>query len=134
MKTKTIRQNIKFPVAPKQVYQYLTDAKLYATFTGGPVQISEVPGKKLSVFGGYITGKTIASIPGKSLIQEMHFKEADWPETHVSIATFTLKKIEGGTQLQFVHSEVPESSYENLKKGWHTYYWKPMKRMMKQGN
>jgi hypothetical protein len=44
----------------------------------------------------------------------------------------TFKKVEGGTEISMVHSEVPEEQVEDLKKGWIDFYWNPLKDYFKK--
>jgi len=49
-----------------------------------------------------------------------------------SKATFYLEKIKDGTRLTFTQTGVPDEQYDEIRKGWHDYYWIPMKKMLEK--
>ena len=51
----------------------------------------------------------------------------DWKKDEASKVTFTFAKNGKGTKLTFVHSGVPDSQVESIKKGWIDFYWTPLK-------
>lgn len=131
METKNFKQKIKFNATPKKIYDMLMDPKKVSEFTGGKAKISQKVKGKFSIFDGYCTGYNIALDPGKIIIQAWNFKEDGWPTTHHSGCTFELIKVTGGCELHFYQEAVPAHMVEDLKKGWKTYYWNPMKKMLK---
>jgi len=54
---------------------------------------------------------------------------SDWPANHYSKATFTLKKVPGGTKLTFTQTGVPNNQYSSIKQGWIDYYWVPLREL-----
>ena len=53
----------------------------------------------------------------------------EWPEGYPpSRLEFTLKEVDGNTELAMVHSDIPAVQKEELKQGWTDYYWEPLKR------
>ncbi len=127
MKTKTIRQTLNFKAKPLEVYEMIMDAKKHAAITDGDVTMSRKIKGKFSAFGGYCHGYNIELVPGKKIVQAWHFDENEWPEEHFSICTFLLEKTAHGTKLSLTQQKVPAHKYEDLKNGWHQYYWTPMK-------
>jgi activator of HSP90 ATPase len=130
METKTLRQSVSFSASPDEVYALLMDAKKHASFTGGPVKMSNKPGGKFVVFDGYCHGYNIELLPGKKIVQAWHFAEDGWPDDHFSICTFTFVKQKAGTKLTFVQTGLPAHKCESLKEGWKNYYWGPMKEYL----
>ena len=127
MKTKTIRQTINFKANPIEVYDMIMDQNKHGEITDSKVSMSRKIKGKFTVFGGYCTGYNIELIEGEKIIQAWRFDEQEWPGDHFSICTFLFEKTSSGTKLTFVQKGVPANNYENLKNGWHTYYWTPMK-------
>ncbi|MEW5798366.1 MAG: SRPBCC family protein [Bacteroidota bacterium] len=128
MKTKTLRQKVVFASDPHKVYELLMDAKQHARFTGGKAAISRNVGGKFSVFDGYATGKNIELIQDKKIVQT--WRASDWEEGHYSTVEFTFSPVKRGTALTFVQKEIPSEQYASIKRGWHDFYWKPMKGML----
>lgn len=70
----------------------------------------------------------IELVPDKKIIQS--WRADDWPDKHISTINITLKKIKEGTELTFVQTDVPEEHINEIEKGWHDFYWKPMKKIL----
>ena len=131
MKTKTIRQSATFKTTPHEVYEALMDSRKHARFTGAKASITRKVGGKFTAYDGYIEGINLSLAPDKKIVQS--WRGSDWPEGHYSRATFSLKKVKNGTHLTFTQSGVPNQYYNDIKQGWHDYYWKPMKEMLVKG-
>jgi len=126
--SKTIRQIATFKASPHEVYETLMDSRKHSKFTGAPAKVSRKVGGEFSAFGGSLSGKIIELVADKKIVQE--WRADDWPAGHFSHASFSLKKVKGGTQLSFYQSNVPAKHYKGIKQGWIDYYWKPMKAML----
>ena len=53
--------------------------------------------------------------------RKWEWRADDWPPRHYSRASFSLKKIKGGTRLSFYQSNVPDEHYAGIKQGWEKY-------------
>ncbi len=130
MRTRTIRQTATFKVAPHEVYEALMDSRKHSEFTGDKAVISRAVGGKFSAFDGWAEGTNVELVPDRKIVQA--WRGSDWPEGHYSQATFALLETAGNTKLTFTQTGVPEEFYEDVKKGWREYYWKPMKAMLEK--
>jgi activator of HSP90 ATPase len=130
MNTKSFRQTIKFKASPHEIYEMLMDSKKHSAFTGSATTISRRVGGKFSVWDGELEGENLELVPDSKIVQS--WRSGDWPEGHYSKITFSLKAVDGGTQLTFTQSGVPEDRCEDVKQGWHDYYWKPMQEMLEK--
>lgn len=122
---KTIRQRVTIPTGPKAVYETLMDSKKHSRLTGGKTSISRRVGGRFTAFDGYAEGVNLELQDAKKIVQS--WRASDWPANHYSKATFTLKKVKGGTRLTFTQTGVPNSQYASIKQGWMDYYWTPLK-------
>ena len=127
MKTKIIKQKVRFKASPLQVYSALMDSKKHSGFTGEPAKISAKEGGKFTAYGDYISGVNLALIPGKKIVQS--WRASDWEEGASSTVTFVFVPEKNGTLLEFLHEGVPAPEAKDIKQGWMDYYWKPMKEM-----
>jgi activator of HSP90 ATPase len=130
MKTKNIRQTVKFKAGPHEVYEALMDSKKHSAFTGGKASISRKVGGKFTAYDGYAEGKNLELLPDEKIVQS--WRGDDWPEEYYSKATFSIKKTATGSELVFVQEGVPEDVFEDVKQGWIDYYWTPMKEMLEK--
>jgi len=130
MGMKTIRQSVTFKASPHEVYEALMDSKKHSEFTGSEVQMNRNVGSEFSVYGGDIHGINLDLVPNQKIVQSWRY--SDWPESHYSKATFSLKEVPSGTRLTFSQTGVPEEFYDDISQGWHDYYWEPMKEMFEK--
>lgn len=131
METKNIKQVVTFKASPKEVYELIMDEKKHGKFTGQKAKMSRKVNGKFELMGGYCHGHNIELEEGKMIKQAWHFAEDGWPEDHFSICTFNFAKVPAGTRMTFTQNGVPEQEVESLKDGWKTYYWEPMKNLLK---
>ena len=106
------------------------DSKKHSEFTGDEAQISREVGGEFKAYGGSLFGKNFELVPDKKIVQDWRHDGEGWPEGYFSKATFEFAAVEGGTELNFAHTGIPETDYEDIKTGWHDYYWEPMKEML----
>ena len=131
MKTRTIEQEVIFAASAKDVFALLADAKMHAEVTGAPAEVGMSAGDPFSAFGGDLHGEVVEREEGRKLVLKWRSAEKDWPEDHYSLATFTFEETEpGNTTLTLHHADLPDVSADNVDKGWHSYYWEPMRERL----
>ena len=132
MKTKNLSQKVFFKAAPHDVYEALMDSKKHAIFTDDEAYVSRKVGGEFGVYGESIHGKNLQLIPDKKIVQTWQCETETWPAGHFSKVTFEFALLNGGTELTLTHDDIPEGEYEDIKTGWETYYWAPMKKMLEK--
>lgn len=113
-------------ISPEEVYEAYMNPNKHSVFTGSDCDISDQIGGKCSMYDGYIQAENVELIPGKKIVQKWVAGEEAWPEAHYSTITLELSDKNGGTQLQFTQTDVPDSLVESLSQGWIDHYWEPM--------
>ena len=130
MKNRTIRQTVTLPAAPRIVFKALADSKQHSAFTGSKAKIPKRAGRRMSAYGGYISGKVLGLWPGMGLLQT--WRTTEWPKgAPDSRLEIRLAPSGKGTRLTMIHSEVPASRAGSLTSGWKAYYWAPLRRYLK---
>lgn len=127
---KTIRQSVTFKARPEAVYEALMDSRKHASLTGGKASISRQVGGKFSVYDGYASGVNLELVPGRKIVQT--WRASDWPAGYYSKATFSFRKVRGGTRMTFTQAGVPDDEYAAIKKGWIEFYWTPLKQKLEK--
>ena len=127
----TIRQTATLPAQPEEVYEALMDTHLHSRFTGRKADIDGRVGEPFMVYDGYIDGLNLALEPGRRIVQSWRAHEADWPEDHYSQVSYRLERVGDKTRVELVHERVPAALAEDLRKGWKTYYWEPLKALFR---
>ena len=126
MKTTTIRQSVKLPASPHEVYLTLTDSKRHSAFTGAKARMPKKLGGSMSAYQGYISGKVLGFFPGRGLLQT--WRTTEWPKDCPDSRLEIQLAAEGnGTRLTMIHSLIPASQAKNYRSGWPEYYWKPLR-------
>jgi activator of HSP90 ATPase len=123
---RTVQHDFDFAAAPDVVYEALMDAEKHAAFTGYSAEISREVGGTFVTCGGRNSGRNLVLRPGRRIVQA--WTHRDWPEDHMSIATFDLEPTAKGTRLTFTQTGVPESALAWIDGGWPSTYWEALAR------
>jgi activator of HSP90 ATPase len=127
---KTIEQSVRFPATSRRLYDiYLNPAK-HAAVTGAAVKISPKPGSKFTAFDGMLSGTMLCTIPGRLIVQRwrscmFHAADAD------SILILRFVPDGEAARIDLVHVNVPAHDFAGVTKGWHKFYWKPLRAYLK---
>ena len=127
MKTGTIRQTVRIRAKPNEVYDALMTTRGHSGFTGAASRISPKVGGTFMAWDGYIEGKNLELIRGKTIVQAWKPAEKNWPRDHYTTVRYELEAIPSGTRLKFTHSGVPAEHVGHLADGWKTHYWAMLK-------
>jgi activator of HSP90 ATPase len=132
MKTKTIKQSLTLNADPHDVFEALMDSEKHSKIIDSTAVISREVGGSFTVYDGWAGGKNIELKQDKKIVQSWYAKMPGWPAGHLSTIAFALKKVKGGTKLDFTQSGIPPECAEELKGGWAEFYWGPLKRLFPQ--
>jgi activator of HSP90 ATPase len=127
METTDIKQEIFFDATPLQVYNTLMIASLHGDIIGSNADIEDTEGYEFTIYDGYITGKNISLNKPNKIVQEWRAEEENWPVNHYSIITIALTSEGAQTKIIFEQTGIPAQHAESIAKGWHDFYWEPMK-------
>jgi len=136
-----IHQEVRFAASPSRVYDALTTTeqfdhvvRLSAAMRLGmvsakvPTSIDAVPGGAFTLFGGYVTGRTLELVPNSRIVQA--WRSGGWPPGAYSIVTFVLAGHGTGTTLTLDHVGFPNGDGADLAQGWHENYWEPLAKYL----
>jgi len=130
--TSAIQQRVRFKASPAHLFNLYMDSGQHSTATHAKAVVSRKVGGKFSAFDGVITGKMLAIVPNRMIVQAWrakHWRKADLD----SILVLQFSKVESGTQIDLVHVNVPAHDHDGVKEGWVRYYWKPWRAYLAQG-
>jgi activator of HSP90 ATPase len=128
--SKIIKQTIIFNASPHEVYEALMDSKKHSAFTGGKARISRSAGGEFMAYDDYITGENIELIQDKKIVQS--WRAVDWADGFFSLVTFEFFDVQGGTRLDFTHTNLPEGTEDDFAQGWIDNYWELLKIFLKK--
>jgi activator of HSP90 ATPase len=128
--TRPIVQSVTFTTTPQELFALFTNAKKHAAATGAHASVSAKAGARWTAFGGMLSGKNLAVIPGKMIVQA--WRASHWPDSDLdSILILNFSKTTGGARVDMVHAGVPQHDHKGVTKGWPQYYWEPWKAYLK---
>ena len=107
---------------PSDVYLALTFKPTIELWTGSPADFVAEEETEFSMWDGNIVGKNLELVPGKLIKQEWFFGEQSEP----SIVTMKLHEHKKGTSLELVHTNIPESDFDEIVDGWQTVYMREL--------
>jgi len=112
---------------PRQIYDAWLDSRAHGAMTGSKAQQSAKVGDAVTAWDGYINGKNVALIPGRTIVQT--WRTTKFTDAHGdSTITVNLAPVAGGTQLTLTHADVPDGQTSYEQGGWQRSYFEPMQR------
>jgi uncharacterized protein YndB with AHSA1/START domain len=137
-----IHQEVAFAASPTRVFDALMTTeqfdhvvrlsaavRLGMVSTKVPTAIDPVPGGAFTLFGGYITGRTLDLRQNARIVQA--WRSAGWHPGAYSIVTFVLVGNRSGTtSLTLDHVGFPNGDGAELAQGWHLNYWEPLAKYL----
>jgi activator of HSP90 ATPase len=128
--TKPIVQSVTFKASPEELFAIFTDSEKLSAATGDKASVSAKPGAKWSAFSGMISGRNLAVVPGRMVVQA--WRASHWKETDLdSILVVNFSPAKGGGRIDLTHVGVPQHDHKGVTNGWPQYYWKPWKAYLK---
>lgn len=128
---KIIKQSVTLPVSSDRLFDMYLDPVIHGAITGGAVKISPAAGSEFRAFDGMISGRTIAVVPKKYIIQLWRGK--DWKkEDRDSILVLAFLPDGRDGKIELTHLNVPEYDFDDVNKGWLDYYWKPWRAYLEK--
>ena len=130
----TLHQTLSFAAAPEKIYAALLDSEQHSAFTGAPAHVEPRVGSKFNAWDGYIHGVIMELDAPRRIVQS--WRATDFPQGHpVSRLELSLESDgEGGTTLELNHSGLPAATVEGYDKGWHDFYWQPLRDWLAAGS
>ena len=129
MMGKDIQQSVELPASPEALFEMYVDAKQHSALTGSEVTVSREPGSAFSAFGGALSGRMVATVPGRLVVQTWRSTNfaADDPD---SILVLAFSEAPSGGRIDLVHTGVADGDYEGVTEGWRKYYWDPRRAFL----
>ena len=128
---KMIQQSVRLAAPPDDLFDTYLDPARHAAITGQPVTISASPGALFRAFGGQLSGRIVAVIPKRLIVQT--WRSQQWTkEDPDSILVLAFSGDRGYGQIDLVHVHVADHDFEGVTEGWEKYYWGPWRRFLGQ--
>jgi uncharacterized protein YndB with AHSA1/START domain len=122
--SETIEVSRVIPARPERVFNAWLNGDEHSAMTGGEVATVSEDGS-YTAYDGYISGKTIESVPHSRIVQSWRSTEFpdDAPDSRLEVL---LEKDGDGTKVTLKHSELPEGQGESYRQAWAENYLDPM--------
>ena len=129
--TRAIQQRVRFNASAARLFTLYMDSRQHSAATHAKAVVSRRPGGRFSAFDGMITGKMLAIVPNRMIVQAWRAKH--WKNTDLdSTLVLTFCETRRGAQIDLVHVNVPDHDHKGVSNGWVTYYWKPWRGYLAQ--
>jgi activator of HSP90 ATPase len=128
---RSLQQTVRLAAPPDELFDSYLDPRRHAAITGQPVRIAATPGSEFSAFGGMLSGRIVAVIPKRLIVQtwrSQHFGAQD-PDS-ILVLSFSGDRAYG--QIDLVHVNVADQDFDDVTKGWETFYWAPWRKFLGQ--
>ncbi len=128
--TEKLKMSATIPAKPEEIYESFMDSEKHSEMTGSEAKVDPKINGKFSAWDGYIEGKTIEMEPGRRIVQK--WRTTDFPaESPDSTVEIVLERVEKGTKIVLIHTEIPDGQKDDYKQGWKDFYFNPMKEYFK---
>lgn len=128
-----IKVSSTIPASPKKLFNAWLSSKEHSKFTGGSAKVNARIGGKMSAWDGYIMGKFVEFKVNNKIVQT--WRSSDFPEvSEDSLLTIIFEKVDNGTKITLLHTNIPDGQGESYKKGWKDFYFTPMKEYFKKSD
>lgn len=125
--SKTLTQSANLMISPTDLWDLLTNPQKIPMWTKAPAQVNLAPGGAFSLFGGNVTGHTIAASVPTELTQS--WRLSTWPAGHYGELTTRLEEGAGSTALTLALTGVPVGDEDATEQGLDAYYLRSLKAM-----
>ncbi|MEX0983143.1 MAG: SRPBCC domain-containing protein [Bacteroidales bacterium] len=120
---KNLKKHYKIKATPPEVYAALTNPFSIELWTGEKAVMSTNAGDEFSLYNGDITGRNLQFEPDTKIIQEWYFGDQKEP----SVVTITLSPDKYLTNIELLHTNIPDEAFEEINEGWDDSYFTPLK-------
>ena len=120
---KNLKKHYKIKATPPEVYAALTNPFSIELWTGEKAVMSTKSGDEFSLYNGDITGKNLQFEPDTKIVQEWYFGDQEEP----SVVTITLSPEKYFTNIELLHTNIPDEAFEEIDEGWDDAYFAPLK-------
>ena len=124
---KTIRQKHHIHASVQEVYLALTNPFTIELWSGYPAVMSTEAGSEFSLFEGDIVGKNLEFRENELIRQHWYFEG----EKGESLVTIRLQPEKKNTQVELIHTHVPDKIYNEMAQGWKKNYFGALKYFFK---
>lgn len=119
---KVVEQSITFPATAAELYAIYMDSERHAAAIKSQAAIDPVVGGRMTAHNS-LSGRFLELVPGRLIVQTWRGKDGFKPEETDSILVLAFSDVEGGAQIQMMHTNLPDHSYKMFRDGWKAFYW-----------
>jgi uncharacterized protein YndB with AHSA1/START domain len=114
------------PAAIERVYEAFLSSDEHSAMTGARATASSEAGGVFTAWGGYISGTNLVLEPYERIVQTWRAEDfpPDAEDSHLEIVFASL---EGGTEITFIHTNLPAGMGDGFTEGWQKFYLEPMR-------
>ncbi|MBK6685659.1 MAG: SRPBCC domain-containing protein [Deltaproteobacteria bacterium] len=116
------------PAAPERVYDAWLNSQEHTSFTGGEkAEIDPEVGGKFTISSGYITGSNLELKKNRKIVQAWRTTEFPPGAPDSRLEVNLKRRDDGSTEIQFLHTDIPDGQSQRYQSGWIDFYLTPMR-------
>src|SRR4051812_48069573 len=120
MATDSIRVSAVIAASPERLYNAWLSGTEHSAMTGGAASVDPNIGGGFTAWDGYISGETVELIENKKVVQTWRTSEFPAESANSRLEVF-FDSVDGGTNVTFVHSDIPSGDGKKYQKGWQEF-------------
>jgi len=125
MATDSIRVSAVIAASPERLYNAWLSGTDHSAMTESAASVEPNIGGRFTAWDGYISGETVELVEHEKVVQTWRTPEFPEESPHSRLEVL-FEPVDGGTNITFVHSEIPEGDGTKYEQGWQRFYIAPM--------
>jgi len=122
---KSLKKYYTLKAEPADVYNALTNKSLLEIWTGEAAEMEPIPDTEFALWEGSISGLNLEFEKNRKIVQQWYFEGQE----EDSIVTIILHPDKKGTNVELIHTNIPDDAFQNILEGWDEDYFGALREL-----
>jgi len=122
---KSLKKYYTLKADPGDVYNALTNKSLIEIWTGEAAEMEPIPDTEFALWEGSISGLNLEFEKNRKIVQQWYFEGQE----EDSIVTIILHPDKKGTNVELIHTNIPDDAFQNISEGWDEDYFGALREL-----
>ena len=122
---KSLKKYYTLKADPGDVYNALTNKSLIEIWTGEAAEMEPIPDTEFALWEGSISGLNLEFEKNRKIVQQWYFEGQE----EDSIVTIILHPDKKGTNVELIHTNIPDDAFQNILEGWDEDYFGALREL-----
>eukprot|EP01100_Stratorugosa_tubuloviscum_P015864 TRINITY_DN958_c0_g2_i3.p1 TRINITY_DN958_c0_g2~~TRINITY_DN958_c0_g2_i3.p1 ORF type:complete len:274 (-),score=125.45 TRINITY_DN958_c0_g2_i3:108-929(-) len=115
--------------SPHEIYELLLDSVKMTKYARAKCEVGRGVGSEFEFYDATIRGRNVELVTDAKIVQK--WRAQDWPQWHFSTVTIEMKRVTGGTELNFLQIAIPFDKFRLVSETWEKNFWRKMQKEIK---